>query len=54
MLYFGVIGVIVGSELFDYVSLFLYTSQSFQWCGTQVVREQSAKLLFAGSIPART
>lgn len=24
------------------------------WCGGQVVRRQSAKLIFVGSIPART
>ncbi len=50
LLYLG----IISSELFDYAVLFLYTPKSFQWCGTQAVREQSAKLLFAGSIPART
>ena len=29
-------------------------AEPLKWCGGQVVRRQSAKLIFVGSIPART
>lgn len=41
-------------KLFFCYNNYVIRSKDVFWCGGQVVRRQSAKLIFVGSIPART